>query len=772
MNTLSADYSGIAINYDYMYSHLLSVTNGVPVAQTFVLPVDYVRGTSSGERRIPDISGFQILANINDMSSAAFDWSIGYTYSTSPSVMSQFNIVQSGSTVGTYKDGMVWFDIIFGQPIPVSEDLLDLFWIIQLTPYNINSLTYFEYQGQGFDTRIQAYEIENTFVTVTSSQLSLTALPNSPASFNFRLLSLQADSGIDFIGNQYRSVVTSTPVDNIDTIDQASSIGGIGNYWMSPALPASDAVASLYFDMRPVSDQLQYGLTNLVTNPSFEYDTSTPANWNYNPNGGTMAIFSVTNDIAPYGTKMLRLQVTSVPSGNYVQLFTENYIPITIGKSYAGSSVIQIATPSGCYGVLQFDWYDSTNAYISSTYSTTKVLPGTNQLVSTLIATPPATASSMHVTITVYNTSASSQTIDFRIDGVCLVQDNTVVTYFDGDSAGCQWTGQPGNSSSVQVSNAQLVDEPVVVDAIVLDPLFANQNYNIYYSNDDNGLVGVPVTTTDWENKLWTLATTITASFGNETQVLPQPIGAKYIKIELTNPQMQHYDPGDFQLPIIYKTFPSWVQNYFLSQVHYPSYDADQVLVQSDALGTIYTPYIDDLQPQPTIPNVQTPSYYQTSSNSKAFDNNTLGQIDVNINPYQDTLGTQAQTGTTLGGIVSQQISNVVNGAQQVTEGGAPGFAPITAVSSLERDAVLAELLAPDMYFYYTCRHEYMVKSAVLSNNKAYFFGINNITFLRSQGSVVADTPVYTETGLDMNNSKLNDFTLTSQGWWETYAAS
>ena len=238
----------------------------------------------------------------------------------------------------------------------------------------------------------------------------------------------------------------------------------------------------------------------------------------------------------------------------------------------------------------------------------------------------------------------------------------------------------------------------------------------------------------------------------------------------MTNPQLQRYDPGDFQLPMIYKTFPSWVQNYFLSQVNPPSYDTDQVVVVNDALSTVYSPFLGDLNSQPSLPNVPSPSTYVIPSNN--LDSTTLGQINLDTAPYQSPLGTQANTSTALGSIVSNQLSNTLSGPLQVSEAAPPTYSPITTVSSSQRDSVLLDLLYPNMYFYYTSRHQYQLVSATLSNNKAYFFGIKNINFLRSQGTVVEDAPLYTETGQDMANAQLNDFTIDSSGFWDTYAAN
>jgi hypothetical protein len=93
-------------------------------------------------------------------------------------------------------------------------------------------------------------------------------------SFNFRLLALVADSGTDFLGDPYRSVAI---------VSEAQSGGANPNtgYWLSSPQPTQFAVVSHYSDVRPLPTTPTYGITNLIENPSFEYDLvgGLPALW-------------------------------------------------------------------------------------------------------------------------------------------------------------------------------------------------------------------------------------------------------------------------------------------------------------------------------------------------------------------------------------------------------------------------------------------------------------------------------------------------------------
>ena len=64
------------------------------------------------------------------------------------------------------------------------------------------------------------------------------------------------------------------------------------------------------------------------------------------------------------------------------------------------------------------------------------------------------------------------------------------------------------------------------------------------------------------------------------------------------------------------------------------------------------------------------------------------------------------------------------------------------------------------MYFWVTCRHEYKEAKAKFEANKAYFAGLKELAFLRSQYSVEADASIYLETGTDDTNTLLSDFNV------------
>jgi hypothetical protein len=79
---------------------------------------------------------------------------------------------------------------------------------------------------------------------------------------------------------------------------------------------------------------------------------------------------------------------------------------------------------------------------------------------------------------------------------------------------------------------------------------------------------------------------------------------------------------------------------------------------------------------------------------------------------------------------------------------------------------VVFEQSLPVMYFFLTCRHGYKELQATFDNNRAYFCAVNEIAFMRNDYTTAADTSLYIESGGDLQNATLNDFTMGSDGNW------
>jgi hypothetical protein len=251
------------------------------------------------------------------------------------------------------------------------------------------------------------------------------------------------------------------------------------------------------------------------------------------------------------------------------------------------------------------------------------------------------------------------------------------------------------------------------------------------------------------------------------------------MKIELTNPQAQSYNPGDLHQPVSYQQFPTWITNYFAANNPTPIAPvADIVNVQYDALSLAYQPFLNDLDQLPdspvTIPDdiQNTLSNYWNSGAASSIDAKTLGQIDI-INKFTKPLGASVSQNT-LGLIASGLVADPASGLLTVTEG---SFQPtplstLSSVSSYQRDSVLSEQTLPDMYFFLTCRHGYKESTASFDNNRGYIFGINDVAFMRNNYTVASDTPMYIETGGDDTNIEFNDFMIDTDNVLYTYGSN
>jgi hypothetical protein len=180
--------------------------------------------------------------------------------------------LEKGTIQGAHASGpQVWMDVFFTNPVEITNTIA-------------GSLIRFGFQcpnPSGKAVERVWYSQPNPLPTgqAALSQDSFTEL-ESPQhnhySFCFRTLGLSADSGTDFLGNPYRSVVVQSTANNTSTTNGVNS-----GYWLSSPQPSQFAVVSNYFDVRPIPETT-YGLVNEILNPSFEYDkldTKTPFGW-------------------------------------------------------------------------------------------------------------------------------------------------------------------------------------------------------------------------------------------------------------------------------------------------------------------------------------------------------------------------------------------------------------------------------------------------------------------------------------------------------------
>lgn len=300
-----------------------------------------------------------------------------------------------------------------------------------------------------------------------------------------------------------------------------------------------------------------------------------------------------------------------------------------------------------------------------------------------------------------------------------------------------------------------------VVDRVLIDPITVGVYFHVYFSND-----GDPGTSEiEWERKLWTPVVKTFQMNRREVHALPNPITAKYIKVEFSHLRPEKYEPGDFQVPIRFKKHPKWVLNYFLARLSelQTSDDpivASRVRVNYNALDLAYNYYLDDLGQEPDAPvhldqsaNENLLSQFLTDQSDAAeqVDPITLGKITTAFQPFQKVPGTAGAIESVL-----KLYNNA--GTNYPIETIADPRNPSFDVSSLRRERLIFENQFPVMFFYVTARHLYRVSEAQLNYNRAYFAGVREVAFTRDNYTAQADDQLYVEGVGDNVNVERNDF--------------
>jgi hypothetical protein len=322
------------------------------------------------------------------------------------------------------------------------------------------------------------------------------------------------------------------------------------------------------------------------------------------------------------------------------------------------------------------------------------------------------------------------------------------------------WMSGPQPSKFAVVSQyfelQDVSDNAVVIDRMYLDPVTPGMWCHVYYSND-----GEPgKTSEEWEERLWTPVPRPYHALRAGTFVFPDPIRARFVKVEYSHLQAKSYTVGAFQKPITYKKHPKWVLDYFLlatqdAQSASSRFVANNVHVRYNAYDLAYQYYSDDLTSSPDAPPSLSQDDVQQFLAQDAYaevDAATRAQISTTLNPFLSDTRTAGLARTLLGQSVMYNTSRYpVEALPGSTVRG-------SVVSSLNREAVVFEDSWPVMHFYLTARHRYKEVEATLPNDRAYFAGVRQIAFTREQYAVESDLNMYVETLGDFANAERNDF--------------
>lgn len=795
---LQEHYSSVVLNQSQIVTTDIDATvDPAMLVQEFHLPADYRRGTESGELRYPDLSGFQLFVEVSEGCAryAAFDYEVQYQVFGLGWVTKA-----SGTAIGAPSDGLAWMTAYFTDPIEIDATTATARWRLMFTTNGRSGsgtetmdaiVPYANGEANVFGTRIvvdlvraepyhfdydglasflyledddQVYfSVEQGLAAFQTTSPNPLALPHfdqafdsdgdilTDTAFNFRILALSAEDGVDFLGNEYRSVVTINRANDLSTAFGADPDA----YWLSKPNPSKFAIENLYFDVRRPGSTT-YGIKNMVPNPSFEVDHES---WIDNETGApTSANMSVSDGWATSGERSFRWMGDSLGGATYPG-FQSDPIPIKPGSTYSVRADLKAVTlPTGSDGMyLLLRFFDDDGLPVGDSPSPNIEEGEEGELVTSGIAPIDAT----DAMVIVFATSTDVSAVEMYLDAVCLIEGSSSdLIYFDGSMDGYVWSDTAHNSASYELIQPSAADVAAVIDRILIDPVTPGAYFTVYYTDEgdpgeDEG---------QWEDKLWQRIPQTYRMERRETHVFPEPVRAKYIKIEFSHLQARHYAPGNFAQPIRYKKHPKWVLDFFLARLQTDAaFLAERVSVVHDAIDLAYSYYLDDLGQEPQTAIDVSDSVATTVASflrdrddvSDRIDPNTLARIDLALAPYRDHPALRGMPQTLLSEYAAQTVD--LN-ADYSVESSRSVSNPTADVSSLNRDRVVVEQNYPVMFFYLTCRHKYREIEASFSHDRAYFVGVRQIAFLRDNYMTAFDTGTYIEPAADTLNIERNEF--------------
>ena len=725
------NYSGIVLNQNQkpaLATDYISISDGLMRYQEVFLPDDYTRGEGAS-RIIPPLSGWQILVGIDPdaQTTAQLKWTAEYRI---------FGVgwvtLASGTTTGVHSEGdQVWMDLPFDKPVDLNDTIIE-------------NRFRFGFQNLGGINKVwfsnpNPLALKGFAKLVAADGSTAIQSEGNDVSILFRVLSLIADDGTDFLGNPFRSAVRSNVSGN------TSIAGEANNIYVSEPAPSRFAVKSLYYDVRAPAPK-RYGKINRIKNGSFE--TGLTTDWL-----ASNAVLSVPGGTpwAARGSRSMRVTGTTVQGGA-----ATGVIPVVTGRDYAASAILNVTSYLSSGVRFMIHWYDLNSVYLGTTL-TANWATGTGIKYINIVAEAMPNASQASVEI---YTSGAGSSFDFSVDAVIFTEGEGIPEYRDGDDVGWQWTGDPHNSTSVEVIEGTLTDEQVVIDNVLVDPVTTGVWFSIYHSSEGER----PETEEEWENKLWTKVPGSFQALKRESHKLPAPIVTKYVKIEFTHLQAKSYNPGDFAKPVSYKKHPKWILDYFLVRIAAEKELNDRlafgrVAVIYDALDLAYNYYLDDLRQEPEEP-VQNDANFDSTlafvdrrdDKSDVIDASVLARINLSMAPYKDLPSVFTKDNYLLGELMRTIAPDAANYPVEM------GPTERADIAPLRNAEVVQESDYPVMFFYLTCRHKYREVTAPFSHDRAYFVGIREIAFTRERYAVEFDNDRYVEPAGDLFNIERNDF--------------
>jgi len=318
------------------------------------------------------------------------------------------------------------------------------------------------------------------------------------------------------------------------------------------------------------------------------------------------------------------------------------------------------------------------------------------------------------------------------------------------------------------------------IAAIYLDPVTPNIKFNVYYSNEDPSSESID----DLDMILWNRVPKEFTATKAQNYIFPNPIHARYLKIEFTHLQASSYISRDFQKPIVYKKHPQWVFDYFISWYNFPKdqsynpFTSEMIDVNFDVLNLAYNYYKGDILESSNgaeltlLANDSVAALNQklttflttTNDNIKNIDSATYFQINTDLNAFFNVPSDRGLNNDLIhrasgASMASENTSNYPTEDLPIIAG------DTTIVSTKDRNHLIQEKTLPQMYFFLECRHKYREAIAKLEDGKAYFAGVKEIAFQRYDHSIKSDDSIYMSVAGDTLNFIQNDFKFSNLGW-------
>jgi hypothetical protein len=202
--------------------------------------------------------------------------------------------------------------------------------------------------------------------------------------------------------------------------------------------------------------------TNLVPYPSAEGNTSTANGWTRPNSNSTYP--TTTNRTSRYGSKSYNLPWNPTGTGmGMISTWTSAVSPGDVIS--AGCEVLASTTPVPTDCVLSIVFYD-VNGNITGTTNSSSFAASTSTWtrVTVLNVTAPATTIKMNLRLSM---TLTSSLVVLYADGIIAVKAATLPAYFDGDSPGCLWEGQPHASRSFKLATTSITNPSAAVPGAV-----------------------------------------------------------------------------------------------------------------------------------------------------------------------------------------------------------------------------------------------------------------------------------------------------------------